>query len=333
MTSWTERYLDAALRGIPDDRRADLERELRSSITDAMDERLAAVQDAASAERAVLEALGDPAQLEAGYSGRPDYLIGPGLFAVYRSILPRILAATLLLGSLGFAILQLFSGGNIGDALVTFPPRVIGLLFQVAFWATVAFVVMEHVPAAQGVRASVLSRFGRWRVEDLPEPRPRRLAARDVAGEIVATLVLLIGMHYLWGLNVPGSNGPNGLFGGPFDAGWLQIGLVALVARAVLQVVVLVTGRWTMTSAGANGLLDLLFAIPILIFALGGQLVNRYYADGIDWLDLPAATGLPMLAIVAGVTIVTAWDIARTFARARPSLAIGSLLQAVRPSA
>ena len=42
---WTERYLAATLRSIPEPKRADVERELRSSIADAVEERVAAGQD------------------------------------------------------------------------------------------------------------------------------------------------------------------------------------------------------------------------------------------------------------------------------------------------
>ena len=74
--SWTERYLAATLRSIPEPQHADVERELRSSIADAVEERVAAGEDRLAAERTVLEGLGDPAQLAAAYTGRAAYLIG-----------------------------------------------------------------------------------------------------------------------------------------------------------------------------------------------------------------------------------------------------------------
>ncbi|MBA3852357.1 MAG: hypothetical protein H0X59_08335 [Chloroflexi bacterium] len=46
MISLTERYLAAALRSIPDAQRADVDRELRSSIADAVEDRVAAIFDA-----------------------------------------------------------------------------------------------------------------------------------------------------------------------------------------------------------------------------------------------------------------------------------------------
>lgn len=89
--SWTERYLDAALKSIPAAKRADVECELRSSIEDGIEERLGAGEDRAAAERAVLQGLGDPSVLASGYTGKPNYLIGPELFPVWRSVVPKIL--------------------------------------------------------------------------------------------------------------------------------------------------------------------------------------------------------------------------------------------------
>src|SRR5258708_26697341 len=84
--AWTERYLATVLRSIPEPKRTDVERELRSSIEDAIEERLAAGHDASTAERVVLEALGDPSALAAAYTGQPNYLIGPELFPLYRRL-------------------------------------------------------------------------------------------------------------------------------------------------------------------------------------------------------------------------------------------------------
>lgn len=67
----TDRYLTAALGGIPGAKRPDVERELRSSIADAIDDRTGAGEDPARAEVEVLEGLGDPAVLSARIAGRP----------------------------------------------------------------------------------------------------------------------------------------------------------------------------------------------------------------------------------------------------------------------
>ena len=56
----TDRYVDAAMRTVPEAQRADLAAELRGSIDDQIEARLGEGEDQASAERAVLTDLGDP---------------------------------------------------------------------------------------------------------------------------------------------------------------------------------------------------------------------------------------------------------------------------------
>ena len=67
MATLTDRYVDATLRGVPQAKRADIERELRASIADAIDARADSGDSSADAEVAVLTELGDPARLAAGY--------------------------------------------------------------------------------------------------------------------------------------------------------------------------------------------------------------------------------------------------------------------------
>jgi hypothetical protein len=147
-----------------------------------------------------------------------------------------------------------------------------------------------------------------------------------VTAEIVVVVIVTAGLLYLWGLSVPGLNGPNRIFDGPFTEQWLQIVLISLVARGVLQALVFARGRWTVPLAWANALLALAFALPIIVIALSGKLVDSYYAVGIGWPDLPNSAGLPMLLVVAGTTFWSLWEIGRAFQRAGASGSVRSIL-------
>ena len=92
-TTLTDRYVETILRNLPPHQRTDVEQELRASIADAVDDRLAAGTDPAEAETAVIAELGDPERLAAGYADRPLYLIGPALFLDYRRVLTALLVA------------------------------------------------------------------------------------------------------------------------------------------------------------------------------------------------------------------------------------------------
>src|SRR4051794_38396607 len=83
----TDRYVAATLRSVPEKQRPELDKELRASIADAIDDRIEAGSKPEAAEREVLIELGDPIRLAAGYADRPLYLIGPALFPDYTRLL------------------------------------------------------------------------------------------------------------------------------------------------------------------------------------------------------------------------------------------------------
>ena len=86
MTSLTERYLAAALRGIPEAKRKDVERELRSSIADAVEDHVEAGRGAGGGREGRPRGPRRPRALAAEYAGRPLHLIGPELFVVWRHV-------------------------------------------------------------------------------------------------------------------------------------------------------------------------------------------------------------------------------------------------------
>src|SRR5882672_5085367 len=105
-TSLTDRYVDATLRRLPGRQRPDIEKELRASIADAVDDRLVAGSDPAEAERAVLTELGDPARLASGYADRPLQLIGPALYLDYTRLLGALLATVVPAVAMAIAIVR-----------------------------------------------------------------------------------------------------------------------------------------------------------------------------------------------------------------------------------
>lgn len=121
MTAFTERYLAAALRGIPDKQKPDVERELRSSIADALEDRVASGEERTVAEKAVLEGLGDPTRLAANLAGRQLFLIGPDLFVEYRQLLTTLLAVIVPIVGVIQAVVALAGGEDLLGSLRSGP--------------------------------------------------------------------------------------------------------------------------------------------------------------------------------------------------------------------
>src|SRR5438093_1573920 len=155
--TWTERYLTAVLRSIPGPKRADVERELRSSIADAVEERVTAGEDAVAAERAVLEGLGDPTQLAGAYTGQPTYLIGPELFPLYRKFVPRLIVILVPIAAIVMLVVKLAGGGDIGDAITAGLSGAISTGINIAFWASLTFVFLEWAGPADGRSPAMLA--------------------------------------------------------------------------------------------------------------------------------------------------------------------------------
>ena len=319
MTSLTERYLAAALRGIPESQRTDVEGELRSSITDAVDDRVAAGEDPASAERAVLEGLGNPIQLAAEYTERPLHLIGPELFLVWRHLLLRLLAVVVPVVLVVLTGVGLLDGGSYLGALVEGIGGALMVGVQLAFWVTLVFAFIERADAMRDARTEIAEATGRWTVDMLPEPTADRVSVSDTVGEIVSNLIAIGGLLFLRNLSsVSDSNGDVvPLFHPALTDFWFPVLIAILAALCVYQVIVYVVGRWTIPLAIGFTVLEVAFALPIIALALSGTLINSAFAAEIGWPPLAEQDGPVMIVIAIGTTLVTAWEILDAFRRAR----------------
>lgn len=319
MTSLTERYLAVVLRGIPEPKRKDVEGELRSSIDDAVEDRVAAGEDPTAAEKAVLEGLGNPARLAAEYAGRPLHLIGPELFLVYRHVLGRLAAIVLPIALVVLTAVQLLSGTGYVAALVEGIVGTLTIGVQLAFWVTVVFAFVERAEATRDARTEIVGAAGRWTVDMLPEPTADRVTATDTIGEVISTLITIGGLFFLRNLSTVKDAGGEvvPLFDPALTTFWFPVFIGVLASIAMLQVLVFVVGRWTIPLAIGFTILEVTFAVPVIVLALSGTLINPAFAAEIGWPPLAERDGPVMLVIAAATTLVTAWEIFDAFRRAR----------------
>ena len=319
MTSLTERYLAAALRGIPDRQRSDVEGELRSSITDAVEDRVAAGEDRVAAEKAVLQGLGNPAHLAAEYAGRPLYLIGPELYLVWRHLLLRLAAVVVPVVLAVLTAVELMGGAGYANALVDGIGGAITVGVHLAFWVTFVFAFLERADAARETRTEIVGAAGRWTVDMLPEPSAERVGVGETVGEVFTSLLMIGGLLFL--RDVSWARGANGEVVPMFDPAlttfWLPLLIAILASIAALHVVVYLVGRWTIPLATGFAALEIAFAVPVIALALSGTLINPAFAAEVGWPPLAERDGIVMVAIAAATTLITAWEIFDAFRRAR----------------
>jgi hypothetical protein len=322
MTSLTERYLAATLRGIPEKQRPDVERELRSSIADAVEDRVANGEDRVAAETGVLEELGDPSRLASGMTGRALYLVGPELFPSYRYILLLLLAIVVPIVGVIQALVELNGGGGIGPALLAGFGGALAVGVQVAFWVTLAFAIVERVDPATWEREDLKDLkvlTARWKVDDLPElPSSSAVSVGETAGEIVTIGISVGGLLFLrdWSWVTDPAGEPIPLFDPGLWDFWFPALIAVFALQAIFHIVKLMVGRWTIGLAIVNSVLLAAIAIPFAVLALTGSLINPAFASA-TWPSLADGDSIAMVAVAAASILVNGWEAVGGFRRAR----------------
>jgi len=316
--TWTERYLAAVLRSIPPSKRDDVERELRSSIEDGIEERVGAGEDRTAAERAVLEGLGDPARLAWGYTGRPTYLIGPELFPIYRRFLARVLIAAVPISAAVIGGLEWVGSGTLQWAIGAALSGALGVAIQTTFWMTAFFVFLDWAGPARQARTEILAAAGHWTLERLPKVSVGRISVGETAGEIVAVLITLGILVFSTTLSTTSPYGTHIAFlADGFRTVWLPILLVLVAIRGVDYLRAYTAGRWTPWLTVYHSLVHVAFALLLVILALSGWIVNPVFGEQIGLPALADGQGPVMQILALGTLLATGWEILRIIFRAR----------------
>jgi hypothetical protein len=307
--SLTERYIAEAVKSLPPAAQEDVRAELEASIGDAVEARLEQGEDGDEAERAVLNALGDPGVLAAGYADRPLHLIGPRYYLVWRRLLKLLLIIVPICAVGGSALGQVLADASAGEVLGSVIGVGISSIVHVAFWVTLAFFVLERTGADAGAR---------WSVDRLPEPGPSGTGRADLIASLV--LLALAAGALLWD-RFRGFARPEGEPLAVLDPGlwpWPALVLIAvLAAEAALAVAIYVRGRWSIGLAIANTVLGVLFAGLALSLLVRGELVNPEFIGflsaetGVEAGAGIDAESLRVIGILAGLAVagITAWDV------------------------
>lgn len=305
----TDRYIETILRQLPGRQRADIERELRASIADAVDERLESGVDPAEAEIAVLTDLGDPARLAAGYADRPLHLIGPALFADYARLLRVLLVTVVPAVTVGVAAIHAVRGDTVravtGAALGTG----ITVAVHIVCWATLVFAVVER---ALHRRRPAGPRPARWTPAALPELPSRRVRRAELIGTTVAlvlftTLILVSPQLSL-------AETPDGRPIGVLSPWLWDTGVVYAVIAVVVASLAFTYAahylRWNLALGMSRAVVDLTAPTLLIWLALTDRVLNPAFVDAAGWPS--AVPG----AISAGLVIVSAVTVLHTLGTA-----------------
>ena len=141
-----ERYLYAITRRLPAKQRADVAEELRTLISDMLDERCRGLPPTAKDVRVVLTELGTPGEMVRKYTADEDAcLIGQPYYAQYLYVL-KIVLACVAGGMIVAGVLTLATGAEgsvLGNVLGGIGSLVVALVFAFAI-VTLLFAFFSH---------------------------------------------------------------------------------------------------------------------------------------------------------------------------------------------
>lgn len=296
MTSLVDRYVLTALRRVPEQQRADIDRELRASIADAVEARVdgGETYDAA-VEQALLE-LGDPDRLADRYADRLAYLIGPELFGVWRRLVTMLFTIVLPIILTVYVVAQIIDGASIGEIIGGGIGALMTATAHLAFWPTLVFAVIERT----GLGRAELGLT--WRPENLPKYEDRRAVPTQLVVDVTWIALLLTGLvlQQFTFTAEPVLNPANWSFWWPYLIGVLLLEAAYAVwvnrMRVRTHVVTLV-----------NAVLGLLAAVP-LIWLLAN---DRFFNPDHSFAELgggAAAGQWTGRALIVLVAVITLWD-------------------------
>jgi len=265
-----DRYIYAVIRLLPVKQRGDIETELRGLIDDMLEQRKRGRDAGGGDIEAVLSELGEPSSLAAKYSGKPRYLIGPGIFETYTTVLKIALAASvfgmLVALAVNFAASPPQEAAKIlGDVL--------GSIFSAAAgaftWVTAVFALIEYHSA--DLNAIKLKKRG-WKPSDLPEiPVKSALIRRSepIAG-ILFIIIFYTLLNYAPGFFsiYHGGASPIPVFQPDVLKAYLPLINIGFAVSILKEIVRLAYGRYTLKLTAATIVLSgISFVLTVIVFS------------------------------------------------------------------
>ncbi len=324
-TEYIDRYVYVVTQKLPEQQRADIEKELRGLILDMLDERAQEGEWTKEQVQEVLLELGDPSAMADQYRGYKRYLISPEMFSLYWMVLKIVLISIGIGMTVVFVIDSIINSGEVIDQFIDYLARIISALVQGFAWVTISFAIIEYV----GLNAEKLGiqQLGKpWQpsmLETIPDPSVRIKKSDPIASIIfnILFLVILINSIDLLAFYMNGT--ADGFTRVPFlDAegfrSYLPLILVMATLVILADILKLVIGRWTVKLAVICISVNVIgFILALIVFSdpsiwnasFMSELTQQITANkGEDFLDIIdqiwTANKTIILVIIGLVTII-----------------------------
>lgn len=282
--SLIDRYVAEVGRHLPGTEREDLEKEIRSTLEDTIEENAEKSGKPANDESisAVLKQYGDPELLAQKYSPRKRYLIGRQWYEIYIQILKRVLGTAL---PISLMVLFFVKFTETPDRIINVLIQAFGETFNIGihiwFWITIVFVILEHA----GVQPSELDggEHRDWAPDRLPAlPKKRQISFTDAITDLITSAASVIGGLVLISISpwmMPAQSGGEAIavFHPTFLKLWVPAFLVIAVLIFIHDLFKLKIGNWTPALTITNAILSLVSIGFTIALFMSQQIVNPVF--------------------------------------------------------
>ncbi|WP_066397939.1 HAAS signaling domain-containing protein [Neobacillus mesonae] len=307
-------YIQEVTRRLPEKNREDIALELRSTIEDMLPE-----EHNEQDVKTVLEKLGSPVTLAAGYLDRPMHLIGPRYFDVYMTLLKMILPIAAVI-SLISMIAQYFIGNGGEEAVINVVLGLIGggvkkiieVGIQVFFWLTLVFAVIERTVKGKDCEPLTAS-LKKWTPDDLKSiayiPKKKAISKCEVFGSLMWTAIWATLYFY--------ANQLVGVYEGSGDRldfvipafnqevllRYWPIVVIVIVFEIAVSLYKLIKRQWTKRMATVNSVLQFIGTIVFIVILLDSNLFNNDYITYLSNLFATTTNQLKTWMVGGGIFI------------------------------
>lgn len=297
----TERYVFAVVRDTPEQARADIATELRSTIADMIEANMATGMDEATAEREALQALGAPAALAVGYSKRPLHLIGPRYYHLWKRVLVNTLIwVTPLVAILIVLVDAMETGLDPIGVFVSAIGSALTVALHICFWVTLSFAVVDRFTSDEESE--------QWSLDQLPTMPVQQstISKGDAVGgavfSLVLALLLVLQSRYLW----VRSSEPVPLLDNDLWSFWLPWLIAACIFSAIVELWKYRSG-WTVATVSAAIVASVAFSAPVAYLALEHRLLSDQFVTQVGMNA--NAMEITMNVVAVGAVGVALWEI------------------------
>ena len=310
-------YISEVIQRLPEKKRDEAEKELRATIAEMLPE------DYDEEEvKAALEKLGNPAIVAGRYHKQPMYLIGPRYFDVYVTYLKRIVPIAVVL-SLVFGLIDSFTDYSIGQETVKFIIKsfahslgnAIEIVFQVVFWITLTFAIMERTVKNKENQDNqpLTIKFKKWTPDDLKVtkavPKKKAISKFEVFWGFFWTAIW--GVLYFYANRFIGIYEDNGegitFVTAVFNQKVLQHYWTSIVLVIILEVSLnlykFITGYWTKNLAIFNAVVEITTSLVFLVILVNPNLLNGNFVTYMSQKWSESSNGIASGFVIIGIFI------------------------------